>query len=735
MRRSLLLAPFPSSGGVATAAAARRTLGFSRGPFFVRSLPQHTKPRPTLSLGWQARRRFCQSTEKNAPPRQNSTGSTGSAGKGKTNTEPPPPPPPPQGGPTPPLGGESPMKNPFIGAGILATLGLGAYLYFAEEGPSAVGEKQITLQAFLSHLLDTGKVHELVVSGNTVHVIMKGDGGQAQPRYFFNVGSLNTFEAKLEEAQEELGIDPLDYVPVRYTSPSLLREILRSVFPVMLTIGLLYFVTRQVSKQGSSGIFRMGKSRATLVNKDTKVNITFADVAGLDEAKQEIMEFVSFLKNPQKYTTLGAKIPKGALLVGPPGTGKTLLAKATAGEAAVPFFTISGSDFLELFVGVGPSRVRDLFKQARQNSPCIIFIDEIDAVGGKRSDSGFSNDERENTLNQLLVEMDGFDSSTGVVVLAGTNRADMLDDALLRPGRFDRTISIDPPDLKGRRSIFLVHLKPLKLKDDPEVYAKKLATLTPGFSGADIANICNEAALVAARNKKEAVEMVDFEYAIERIIGGLEKKNKALSREELTTVAYHEAGHAVAGWFLEHASPLLKVSIVPRGIGALGYAMYQPKDQYLYTTEQLMDRMCMTLGGRAAENIIFGRITTGAQDDLQKVTEQAYAQIIRYGMNPDVGAVSFAPPRDDRIVVEKPYSEATARLIDEKVHELVTQAYQRTEVLLREKRDLLEQVAKRLIIKEVIAADDLVEILGKRPGTHKISYDDLVSDAEAANPV
>jgi cell division protease FtsH len=396
------------------------------------------------------------------------------------------------------------------------------------------------------------------------------------------------------------------------------------------------------------------------------VKVTFNDVAGLQEAKQEIMEFVDFLKNPGKFNSLGAKIPKGALLVGPPGTGKTLLAKAVAGEAGVPFFSMSGSDFIEMFVGVGPSRVRDLFKSARASAPCIVFIDEIDAVGRKRSKGGFSggNDERENTLNQLLVEMDGFVPTTGIIVLAGTNRADILDPALLRPGRFDRQVLVDKPDIAGRVAIFRVHLKDLKLSDKIEDIARRMATLTPGFSGADIMNCCNEAALIAARRKKDMIDVTDFEAAIERIIGGMEKSTKVLSPVEKKTVAYHEAGHAVAGWFLEHADPLLKVSIVPRGSAALGYNQFLPREVSLYSKEQLLDMMCMALGGRVAEELVFKVITTGASDDLDRVTKIAYSQVALYGMNEKVGRLSF---KQDEQSFTKPYSEATAQLIDDEV--------------------------------------------------------------------
>lgn len=414
---------------------------------------------------------------------------------------------------------------------------------------------------------------------------------------------------------------------------------------------------------GIGSFFNVGKANYKVADK-TKMTVSFKDVAGLDEAKVEVMEFVQFLKEPEFFTRLGAKCPKGALLVGPPGTGKTLLAKAVAGEASVPFFSISGSDFVEMFVGVGPSRVRDLFKKARTSAPCIVFIDEIDAVGKKRSSRAQSNDERENTLNQLLVEMDGFASDAGVVVLAGTNRADILDPALLRPGRFDRQILIDNPDIRGRKQIFRVHLKPLKIGLDMDEIADRMAALTPGFSGADIANVCNEAALIAARNRKEAIQLVDFEAACDRVIGGLEKPNKVMNPAEKKRVAYHEAGHAVAGWFLEHASPLLKVTIVPRGAAALGYAQYLPNEVNLYNPSQLEDMVCMMLGGRCSEQIFMGDISSGASDDLKKVTNVLYSQISIYGMNDKVGNLSY---QQDEGTFQKPYSEQTAQMIDEEV--------------------------------------------------------------------
>jgi cell division protease FtsH len=468
---------------------------------------------------------------------------------------------------------------------------------------------------------------------------------------------------------------------------------------------------------GPGGIFNIGKSKATLFEKGTRVNINFGDVAGLDEAKVEVMEIVDFLKNPKKYTALGGKIPKGALLVGPPGTGKTLLAKAMAGEAQVPFFSLSGSDFVEMFVGVGASRVRDLFKQAREKAPCIIFIDEIDAIGRARGRNAImSNDERENTLNQLLVEMDGFGTDIGIIILAATNRPDVLDIALLRPGRFDRQISIDRPDVKGREAIFKVHLKPIKISETLDIH--KLAEQTPGFAGADIANVCNEAALIAARKNKNAVDMSDFQDAIDRVIGGLEKRNKIILPEEKEIIAYHEAGHAVCGWFLEHAYPLLKVTIVPRGTAALGYAQYTPREQYLYNTDQLFDQICMTLGGRAAEEIIFGKISTGASNDLQQITKMAYSMVTVYGMNEKIGNISYYDPTADNTFT-KPFSEETGKMIDEEVRSLVESAYIRTKNLLTDKKQQVEILAKQLLDKEVLFQSDVEALIGKRPYEEK----------------
>ena len=529
------------------------------------------------------------------------------------------------------------------------------------------------------------------------------------PLYSFELTSATSFKDKLDAIQSQTPFEKL--IKVKNETQKSIFDLLLSVLPFILLFGVWFFLMRKASGgMGGPGgqIFNIGKSKANLYDKDTKVSVTFDDVAGLDEAKEEVKEVVDFLKNPKKYTALGAKIPKGVLLVGPPGTGKTLLAKAMAGEAQVPFFSISGSDFVEMFVGVGASRVRDLFKQAREKAPCIIFIDEIDAVGRARGKNMMqSNDERESTLNQLLVEMDGFSGDKGIIMLAATNRPDVLDSALLRPGRFDRQISIDKPDQKGREQIFKVHLKKLT-KLGPNVTPEKLASLTPGFAGAEIANVCNEAALVAARKEKTQVEVEDFNEAV-----GLEKKNKIISPHEKEIIAYHEAGHAICGWYLEHAHPLLKVTIIPRGIAALGYAQYLPKEQYLYRTEQLIDAMCMTLGGRVAEDIFFGKISTGAQNDLQRITQLSYAMVTVYGMNEKVGNVSFYDPQQDTTFT-KPYSDDTAKVIDEEVRKLIDTAYKRTVALLTEKREQLNKIAEALLAKEILFKSDLDELIGKR---------------------
>lgn len=547
------------------------------------------------------------------------------------------------------------------------------------------------------------------------------------PHFKVKIVSVDRFD---EQFQDILRKNP----SIKYTSedrPDYIGHFMSWGFLIFLLIGFWILMRRMTGGGGPGGqIFNIGKSKAALFDAENKVKITFADVAGLEEAKEEVREIVDFLKTPSKFTKLGGKIPKGALLVGPPGTGKTLLAKAVAGEAAVPFFSLSGSDFVEMFVGVGAARVRDLFKQAKEKAPCIVFIDEIDAIGRSRGRGQMpgSNDERENTLNSLLVEMDGFATDSGVIILAATNRPDVLDSALLRPGRFDRQISIDKPDIVGREAIFKVHLKPLKL--DADVDARKLAAQTPGFAGAEIANVCNEAALIAARKDKRAVDMLDFQDAIDRVIGGLEKKNKLISPEEKKIVAFHEAGHAVAGWFLEHADPLVKVSIVPRGIAALGYAQYLPKEQFLYQTEQMIDSMCMAFGGRAAEEIVFGKISTGALSDLERITKMAYSMVTIYGMNDKIGNVSFYDSKANDYAFQKAYSEATAEKIDIEVKGIIDSAYDRTKKLLEKHRQHLDVIAKELLEKEIIFQSDLERLIGKRPFENPTTYQHFTNGKE-----
>lgn len=564
--------------------------------------------------------------------------------------------------------------------------------------------------------------------------LQKSSPTSADADYYFTESSPEVLETRLKEAQQG---KPSTLNVEWETRHNWLSDVITWLLPLVFIAALWIFLFRRMGASSGGGggqIFNIGKSRATLFDKNTKVSITFNDVAGLEEAKTEVVEVVDFLKNPKKYTALGGKIPKGVLLVGPPGTGKTLLAKAVAGEAQVPFFTLSGSDFVEMFVGVGASRVRDLFKQAREKAPCIIFIDEIDAVGRSRGKNQImgGNDERESTLNQLLVEMDGFSTEIGIIIMAATNRPDVLDSALLRPGRFDRMITVDRPDLAGREQIFNVHLKPIKLASG--VSALKLAEQTPGFAGAEIANVCNEAALIAARKNKSEVDMQDFNDAVDRVIGGLEKKNKIISPQEKQIVAYHEAGHAVTGWFLASTDPLVKVSIVPRGVAALGYAQYLPKEQYLYTTEQMIDNMCVTMGGRVAEEIIFGRISTGAQNDLERITRMAYGMVTLYGMNEVVGNVSFNDPNGE-YQFQKPYSEETARLIDHEVRKLILEVHDKTKKLLESKRDALEAIARELLTREVIHTDDIIRLLGERPAmVHPPLLNDISPSEAAENP-
>ncbi|KAF7310807.1 ATP-dependent metallopeptidase [Mycena chlorophos] len=626
-----------------------------------------------------------------------------------------------------------------------AAVTFGYFLYSSSTGSSS---REITWQEFRTAFLDKGLVDKLiVVNGHRVRVKLHSNAtGTMYPAsatfgtgdYYFSIGSLEAFERKLEDAQAELGIPSHERIPVAYHDEMSAFRMVLDFAPTLLTIGFLVWLSRRGSSSGSGGIFSIGKSRAKLYNKDTDVNVKFKDVAGMDEAKEEIMEFVKFLKEPAKYEKLGAKIPRGAILSGPPGTGKTLLAKATAGEASVPFLSVSGSEFVEMFVGVGSSRVRDLFADAKKHAPCIIFVDEIDAIGKSRAKGGNfgGNDERESTLNQLLVEMDGFGTKEHVVVLAGTNRPDVLDAALMRPGRFDRHIAIDRPDVSGRKGIFHVHLAPLRLHEtlkDVDTLAQKLSVLTPGFSGADIANVCNEAALHAARKGSEYVESVDFDTAIERVIVGLERKSRVLSPEEKKTVAYHEAGHAVCGWFLEHADPLLKVSIIPRGTGALGYAQYLPAERYLMSTPQMLDRICMTLGGRVSEELFFGaeNITSGAQDDLQKITRMAFEACANYGMNEVIGPVSYGGAREAKENWTKPFSEKTAEMLDAEVRKMITTAYERTRQLLTEHKSDVIAVAELLLEKENITREDMRTLLGRRPFDSRDDMDKFL-DARAA---
>ena len=537
------------------------------------------------------------------------------------------------------------------------------------------------------------------------------------PHYNLEVSSIESFENRYDELVNSLGKQNSYEIEYLTESRTDIYSFLQTWgFTILILIGFWFLLRRMSGGAGPGGqIFNISKSKASLFDKESKIKLTFRDVAGLEEAKEEVKEIVEFLKNPKKFTKLGGKIPKGALLVGSPGTGKTLLAKAVAGEANVPFYSLSGSDFVEMFVGVGAARVRDLFKKAKEKAPCIVFIDEIDAIGRSRGRGQMpgSNDERENTLNSLLVEMDGFSTDSGVIILAATNRPDVLDSALLRPGRFDRQISIDKPDLRGREEIFKVHVRSLKLSEGVNI--KNLAAQTPGFAGAEIANVCNESALIAARKNKNSIEMVDFQDAIDRVIGGLEKKNKIISPEEKKIVAYHEAGHAVAGWYLEHADPLVKVSIVPRGIAALGYAQYLPKEQFLYQTDQLLDEMCMALGGRAAEEIIFGKISTGALSDLERITKMAYSIVSVYGMNKNIGNLSFFDSKQSDYNFTKPYSDSTAEKIDQEVKRIIDNAYNRTKKLLTDKKEELEKIANKLLEKEILFQNDLEKLIGKRP--------------------
>lgn len=599
------------------------------------------------------------------------------------------------------------------------------------------GTEETDWRTFRSEMLLRGDVDRIVVvNDNKVEVFIKVDAlkddryesvrenvlGQTNlgPHYEFTIGSMDFFQNQLAEAQE--GIPEEERISPRFeTRENWFLNIFAWMLPILILVAIWLFIFRRFTggMMGGGGgaggagghpFSQVSKSKARLVDESDQIKVSFDDVAGLDEAKEEVMEVVDFLKNQDRYKALGARIPKGVLLTGPPGTGKTLMAKAMAGEAKVPFFTLSGSDFVEMFVGVGAARVRDLFKQAKEKAPCIVFIDEIEAIGRSRSRSqSQTNDERENTLNQLLVEMDGFDSDQTVVILAATNRPDLLDPALTRPGRFDRHIYIDKPDMNGREQIFKVHLKKLTLGDD--VDAKELAQQTPGFAGAEIANTCNEAALHAARKHKVKVEMEDFISAIDRVVGGLEKKNKLISADEKKIIAYHETGHALCGWLLEHAHPLIKVSIIPRGVAALGFAQYLPREQNLYTRDELMDTICMTLGGRAAEELVFNDVSTGAQNDLERTTQLAYSIITLYGMNEKIGHFSFKDLTNE-YSFRQPYSEETAKMVDQEARELIRQCYERSLNLLRENREKLDEIAALLREKEVLYHDDFERLLG-----------------------
>src|SRR6476661_5666276 len=647
--------------------------------------------------------------------------------------------------------GESPRKGPKFSIYWVYAIIFAVLIGFQFFGPFSTSLEKTNFENF-KQMVSQGDVSKYIIVDNRdiVRVYLKPEAiqkyasasktkfTQEGPHYYFRISANEDVRKELNDYYVVAKVPPQNQPASDVENETnWFSPILQTLLPILIFIGLWILLMRKMGggaggAGGPGGIFNIGKSKATLFDKGTRVNITFADVAGLDEAKVEVMEIVDFLRNPKKYTSLGGKIPKGALLVGPPGTGKTLLAKAMAGEAQVPFFSLSGSDFVEMFVGVGASRVCDLFKTAREKAPCVIFIDEIDAIGRARGKNMMvSNDERENTLNQLLVEMDGFGTDIGIIILAATNRPDVLDTALLRPGRFDRQISIDRPDLVGREAIFKVHLKPIKVSEKVDIH--KLAEQTPGFAGADIANVCNEAALIAARKNKEAVDMSDFQDAIDRVIGGLEKKNKIILPEEKEIIAYHEAGHAICGWFLEHAYPLLKVTIVPRGTAALGYAQYTPKEQYLYDTDQLMDQICMTLGGRASEEIFFGKISTGAQNDLQQITRTAYSMVTVYGMNAKVGNVSFYDPSAENSFT-KPYSEETSKLIDQEVRKLIDEAYERTKSLLIEKKQQVTKLAEALLDKEVLFQSDVEALIGKRPYEEKKLLDIEPEDAVAKEP-
>ena len=631
-----------------------------------------------------------------------------------------------------------PKFNLYWIYGIIALAFIGIQIFGTGSKPL-----EINFQQFERDMLTDGDIEKVeVVNREIARIYIKQDrlhlpkyeelfdrgfasAARSGPHYFFTIGSVELFEQRLREAQED--VEQRDLVSVNYvTERDYFSDILSWVLPIFILVAIWLFIFRRMSGAGGAGgpggIFNVGKSKAKMFDRESHVKIDFKDVAGLEEAKMEVKEIVDFLKTPQKYTQLGGKIPKGVLLVGPPGTGKTLLAKAVAGEANVPFFSISGSDFVEMFVGVGASRVRDLFKQAKDKAPCIVFIDEIDAVGRARGKNpGFgANDERENTLNQLLTEMDGFEPNMGVILLAATNRADVLDRALLRAGRFDRQIHVELPDLNERTQIFKVHLRPVRLEEN--LNTEFMARQTPGFSGADIANVCNEAALIAARKDKQSVGKQDFLDAIDRIIGGLERKNKIITMTEKRTIAFHEAGHAALSWLLEHANPLVKVTIIPRG-RSLGAAWYLPEERQITTTDQLSDEMCVALGGRASEEINFGKVSTGALNDLERVTKQAYAMVTYFGMSKKLGNISFYDSSgQNEYNFSKPYSETTAQIIDQEVKGIVDGAFQQAKELLIKNKKGLTRLAELLLEKEVIFSEDLEKVFGSR----KFKKNDMV---------
>ena len=638
----------------------------------------------------------------------------------------------------------TPKFNPYWIYGIVIVLLLGLS-FFGDGGLQSTGR---TNTSSFERFLNNGDIERVVIQNEkTARIFLKASALEKSehqalkkenilgkvnvqgPHYAFEFGDLKLFQEKLERAKANNVEFDYEFVTIE----NKFFDVILSFLPIIVIIAVWIFIMRRMSGNAGGGaggqIFNIGKSKAKLFDEKSDIKVTFKDVAGLEGAKEEVQEIVDFLKNPTKYTVLGGKIPKGALLVGSPGTGKTLLAKAVAGEAKVPFFSLSGSDFVEMFVGVGASRVRDLFKQAKDKSPAIIFIDEIDAIGRARGKSNFtgSNDERENTLNQLLTEMDGFGTSTNVIILAATNRADVLDKALMRAGRFDRQIYVDLPDVRERKEIFKVHLKPLKTIKSLDV--DFLAKQTPGFSGADIANVCNEAALIAARKNKKSVGKQDFLDAVDRIVGGLEKKNKIITQEEKKTIAFHEAGHAMVSWFLEFAAPLVKVTIVPRG-QSLGAAWYLPEERMIVRTEQMLDEMCATLGGRAAEKVVFDKISTGALSDLEKVTRQAKAMVTVYGLNDEIGNITYYDSTGQTDYnFSKPYSEETAQVIDKEISKIIEEQYVRACELVAKNQEKLTALAERLLEKEVIFKDDLVEILGERPFPDKSAE----AEAEAKN--